>query len=756
LFRGQRVWIWIQGAAAVGAFGAAVAGAAMVGIDEGEAETAIQCLVPGSRVVVILRGDGTGATFTRQDDGDLVVGGERCFGANLGRLDLIRVLGGPGGQSVTLDLRAGSFSPGRVAEGDDSPEVEFEVSLGEAEDRLTILGDAGDEHISVGTGGLNLNAEEAVGDADVTLQDVESVAVRAGPGDDTVTAVGGAGVGEAFGSPIEVDGGLGDDELIGGTVGDRLVGSADEDLAVGGLGNDVLLGDLGDDELDGGNGDDLIDGGDGDDILIGGSGVDREVGGDGDDIDRQAPADGGDVFEGGEGMDLLSYRSRADPVMVTIGVGGDDGEAGEGDDIRGDVERVRGGSGDDVLTGDDGGNDLFGAEGDDRLAGAGGDDILRGGTGEDAASYVASPSRIRANLAQGRAFDDLGGRDRLEGLEGLIGGFGEDVLVGDGRTNAILGGPAADRLEGRGGGDELGGGRADDVLHGGDGADRLVGAQGDDELHGGPAVDTAGYEEAAAPVTVNLGAGEASDGVGGSDTLVAIEAVRGSPLGDVLQGGGGHDLLSGGLGDDTLTGRGGDDELIGGVGGDTADYSGADRGIEVDLRDGRADDDGDGGADVLRRVEHITGGPRGDDIRGNGLDNQLAGGAGEDLVSGGGGGDQLSGGDGTDAVIYEEAPSGVTVNLRRTLVPDDGTGAQDTVLSFEDVIGSAFDDAIVGDSFANLLIGGDGDDRLAGGVGGDRLEGRAGDDQLDGSPGFDRCIGGQGTDVFDRCEIATQ
>jgi Ca2+-binding RTX toxin-like protein len=756
LLRGQRFWIWIQGAAAVGVFGAAVASVALVDTAEVPDETSVQCLVPESRVVVILRGDGAGATITHQPDGDLVVGGERCLGANLERIELIRVIGGPGSQSATLYLGNGPFSPGSDLEGDDSPEVGFEVALGEGEDGVTILGGEEGDHIGAGTSGLNLNAEEAVADADVTLQDVERVAVRTGAGDDTVTAAGGAGTGGAFGSPIEVDGGLGNDELIGGTSGDRLVGSADEDVAVGGLGNDVLLGDLGDDDLDGGEGDDVVDGGEGGDILVGGSGIDQELGGDGDDIDRQAPSDGGDVFEGGEGTDLLSYRSRAGPVTVTIGVGADDGEAGEADDIRADVERVRGGSGDDVLTGGDGANDLFGAEGDDRLAGARGDDILRGGTGEDAANYVESPSRVRANLVQGRAFDDLGGRDRLMGIEGLVGGFGEDVLIGDGDGNSILGGPGTDRLEGSGGNDELGGGRADDVLHGGDGADTLVGAQGDDDLHGGPAVDTASYEEAAGAVTADLAAGEASDGEAGTDTLAAIEAVRGSPSGDVLGGGGGADLLSGGLGDDTLAGRGGDDELVGGVGADIVDYTGAKRGVEVDLRAGRAADDGDGGVDLLRRVEHVSGGPRGDDISGNGGDNRLAGGGGDDLISGGGGADDMSGGDGIDAAVYEDAPSGVTVNLRRTLAPDDGTGARDGVVSFEEVVGSAFDDAIVGDSFANLLMGGDGDDRLAGGVGGDRLEGRAGDDQLDGSPGFDRCIGGQGTDAFDRCEIAAQ
>ena len=65
---------------------------------------------------------------------------------------------------------------------------------------------------------------------------------------------------------------------------------------------------------------------------------------------------------------------------------------------------------------------------------------------------------------------------------------------------------------------------------------------------------------------VDLSAGIAQDGFGGTDTLVNIEHVRGSELHS--------DTLIGDAGDNTLDGRAGDDTLIGGEGTDTAKFQG--------------------------------------------------------------------------------------------------------------------------------------------------------------------------------------
>ena len=99
---------------------------------------------------------------------------------------------------------------------------------------------------------------------------------------------------------------------------------------------------------------------------------------------------------------------------------------------------------------------------------------------------------------------------------------------------------------------------------------------GDDFIDGGAGeFDRADYRNSPDSVFVDLSAGIAQDGHGGTDTLVNIERVRGSDLGD--------DTLIGDAGSNKLEGRDGDDTLIGGEGFD-------------DLRGGSGDDTLDGGA----------------------------------------------------------------------------------------------------------------------------------------------------------------
>lgn len=67
--------------------------------------------------------------------------------------------------------------------------------------------------------------------------------------------------------------------------------------------------------------------------------------------------------------------------------------------------------------------------------------------------------------------------------EVAVGGFGNDVMVGDG-------GPVRSTLAGLAGNDSLSGGAAADLLLGGSGADRLNGGTGADRLDGGAGRDT--------------------------------------------------------------------------------------------------------------------------------------------------------------------------------------------------------------------------------------------------------------------------
>ena len=62
-------------------------------------------------------------------------------------------------------------------------------------------------------------------------------------------------------------------------------------------------------------------------------------------------------------------------------------------------------------------------------------------------------------------------------------------------------------------------------------------------------------------------------------------------------------------------------------------------------------------------IENLIGGSGGDHLYGNGANNTIWGGAGDDTLDGGAGADRFIGGAGSDTVSYEDAPSGVTVDM---------------------------------------------------------------------------------------------
>jgi VCBS repeat-containing protein len=132
-------------------------------------------------------------------------------------------------------------------------------------------------------------------------------------------------------------------------------------------------------------------------------------------------------------------------------------------------------------------------------------------------------------------------------------GLGANVdVTGNGLDNIIVGNSGANTLDG---------GAGDDTLTGGKGADSLIG--GSNTAVG----DTADYskETGGNGVTVDLGAGTATDTFGTHDTLSGIENVIGSSHAD---------SLTGSAVANTLTGKGGDDAIHGGGGSDTAVFSG--------------------------------------------------------------------------------------------------------------------------------------------------------------------------------------
>ena len=329
------------------------------------------------------------------------------------------------------------------------------------------------------------------------------------------------------------------------------------------------------------------------------------------------------------------------------------------------------------------------------------------------------------------------GADVLRGTAGddVIAGLGgNDVLKGLGGDDDICGGPGNDRLVGGPGSfDRLSGGPGNDTLLGGAGSDFLLGGSGNDVLNGGDSYDDASFEHSPNAVTADLTAGTATGE--GSDTLIGVDNLTGSPHDDVLVGDAngnaligldGDDILSAGAERDLLVGGSGDDSLDGGTESDAASFWSATGSVTVDLTAGTATGEG---SDTLANIEELSG---------SWYDDTLIGDAGPNVFYPGGGDDTVDGEAGEDMVVFWNAQGPVTVDLSAGTASGEGA---DTLADVEDVFGSYYDDHLTGDAGPNLLAGLNGDDTIAGGDGDDELYGDAGTDTLDGGAGTDTCDG---------------
>ncbi|MGE0664582.1 MAG: calcium-binding protein, partial [Hyphomonadaceae bacterium] len=275
--------------------------------------------------------------------------------------------------------------------------------------------------------------------------------------------------------------------------------------------------------------------------------------------------------------------------------------------------------------------------------------------------------------------DVFGGPWVLAGLiNNTYGGGGQlnGVLDGGGGNDTLVGGVFSDRFAG---------GAGNDSLSGGDGDDTLDGGANDDTLSGGNGVDTVTYANGPAVVVLLFNAAPQNTFGAGFDTITGVENAIGSALGDILVGSTEANVLNGGAGNDTLVGGAGNDTLIGGDHFDTVDYSGAGGGVEANLGTGMANNDGQGGFDILTQLENIIGTASADLLDGAGDANTLTGNGGNDRLRGAGGNDLLIGGAGIDTL--------------------EGGADLDTL------DGGADGDILDGGSGADQMIGGTGDDR---------------------------------------------
>ena len=121
---------------------------------------------------------------------------------------------------------------------------------------------------------------------------------------------------------------------------------------------------------------------------------------------------------------------------------------------------------------------LIGGTGNDTfvLNGVDGATKIDGGGGVDTLDYSKATADVIVRLDLGTA----SGVGALSGFESVLGGSGNDILIGDGLANT---------LKGNGGNDILIGGLGNDSLDGGAGWDILIGGSGTDQLTGGTEAD---------------------------------------------------------------------------------------------------------------------------------------------------------------------------------------------------------------------------------------------------------------------------
>ena len=252
---------------------------------------------------------------------------------------------------------------------------------------------------------IGANCRPAVGDPTTALcaapieagSVLRRIFISSGGGDDVI------GHGASLPIPLNVNTGPGKDVVNGGPGMDLIAGGSEDDLLRGGAGTDQIAGASGNDVLEGGPGyGDGLNGGSGDDRLFGGEG-------DHDNLDGGVDAD---QIDGGPGdNDTIVYQYRTADVTVRLGINSENnGEAGENDLIKGEIEHVLSGAGNDTLVGDDGQNTLIGRAGNDTISGRKAEDLVFGGDGDDLLTGNILPAEAGPNAD--------GIRDFIEGNDG--------------------------------------------------------------------------------------------------------------------------------------------------------------------------------------------------------------------------------------------------------------------------------------------------------------------------------------------------
>ena len=575
----------------------------------------------------------------------------------------------------------------------------------------------------------------------------------AGTGTDTFTGVN-AVRGSSFADVI-----LGDDNantLDGRDGNDRIDGRGGADTLTGGNGSDTFV------YADGGGADTItdFDRSQGDTIdLTGLSGIFTFA-----DVQSKSTLSAGNTiinFGSGNTLTLIGVTSLQQSDFIF-------------------PNATNGTSGSDVLLGTSQADAIYGLAGNDRLQGFGGNDLLDGGADFDRAVYTDATGGISVDLAAGTASGPAVGTDTLVAIEGAVGSDFVDTFNATGFAGAtgIPGTPVGfNEFEGRGGNDtiltavnplgaaltrvsyvsatagvtvDIAAGTADgdgsvghdtfvgsgiiavwgsafaDTLFGNNNGfgtiEVFAGFAGNDVIDGRGGFDRVDYNNdptTTSGITINLAAGTLTgDATVGNDTLVSIEAVRGTNFADTYNasGFGNTSTNSGSSGTfNEFTGEGGNDIIIGN-GNTRIGFNNATAGVVVDIAAGTATGDSSVGSDTFTGVNAIMGTMFIDSLSGSSTNETFTGLGGNDTIDGRGGFDTAS-----YHNIYLSTGS-VTIDMATGTATGDSSIGVDTLRSIEAIQGTILADTYVATGYGlagALNVGNNGTFNQFEGLGGD-------------------------------------
>lgn len=456
------------------------------------------------------------------------------------------------------------------------------------------------------------------------------------------------------------------------------------------------------------------------------------------------PRGGNDTIYG-NGNTRINYEAEVMGVVVNLGAGYADARLESDknspaymammghDQLMGGISEVRGSNMDDLLIGGGQGRTADGTN-FEFFQGLAGNDTIDGRGGLDIVYYTASPAGIDVDMRKSsdQVQDGYVWTDPLTGVTTTF----HDTLL---NIENIQGSYFADTVQG---------GSGTFYFNGRQGADRITAGTGYTEVQyandpGAVTILLKGWVGDMGSLPTGF-SGSARDGWGDIDVLQGVTGAMGSGYADSIVGSDGNDQLNG---------RGGNDTLDGGAGTDGVKYTLAKSGVMVDLSQGTASD-GEGGIDVLRNIENVTGGNFDDRLIGNLGDNVFQGGAGNDVIDGGGGLDTAKfSGRLLDYAIRYTGTDGFweIKDLRGASVFDVASGswtAYDGTDLLKNVETLSFQDASVNLSGFNVIMGTSGNDSLNGTDGADWMQGLEGNDTLNGGAGNDVLLGSDGSNVL--------